>query len=106
MIYAFINGPFIRLKRYRKKPLPIRVTTILIVIAAIVYVMTNTGPVGASKRTETRIPRITEATPQPHASGNFFRAVDAAKAGRIKLANTTNTPTNWTDDVIATAKIK
>ena len=68
--------------------------------------MTNIGPAGASKITEKIIPAITDMIPHNHAILYGFFSFTAVKAGKIKLAKTTYTPTSCTDDVIASAKSK
>ena len=52
------------------------------------------------------IPVTTDIIPHNHASLYGLLSFKAAKAGKIKLAKTTYMPTSWTDEVIASAKIK
>ena len=67
-------------------------TATRIIVAMIANRITSTGPVGASMSAEIAIPHVTEAIPHAQATGSFRVEPDAARAGRIKLAKTTNTP--------------
>ena len=70
------------------------------------YDKTISGPEGKSNHTEKTRPSNNETTLITQAV-NFFCLVlthSDAKAGRIKLANTTNTPTNCTAGVTANEK--